>query len=142
MCSRRVQPFPWFRIALLIFLTLLVSAWGTCNAMVSFNSCEAFGPMAQLTSLSLQAIAGDSESSLLSVDGMGFTAQSQILWNGNALSTSFIDSQHLQTTITPQILASFRGSPGRTVQVSVGTRGSGVGCPVNANSAALNLVIQ
>ena len=142
MRSRLVKPYPWVRIAFLVVLTLLVSAWGTCNAMVEFNSCPGPVPMAQLTSLSPDSIFGNSESVLLIVNGSDFTAQSQILWNGNALPTSFMDSHHLQTTITQQTFASFGGSAGSSVRISVRTQSSGVGCPPAGNSATLELVIN
>ena len=140
MPSCLVQPYPWVRIALLVVLTLLVSAWGTCDAMVNFQSCQGVGSAAQVTSLSPGAIPGNSES-VLTVNGSDFTSQSQILWNGNALPTTFMDSRHLQTTITQQTFASFGGSAGGSVQISVRTLGSGMGCP-SGNSAALELIIN
>ena len=142
MRSRLVKPYPWVRIALLVVLTLLLSAWGTCNAMIDFNSCEGSVAIAQLTSLSPDAVFGDSESVLLTVNGSSFTPQSQILWNGSALPTIFMDSHRLQTTVTQQTFASFGGSPGSSVQISVRTHGSGVGCPPAGNSATLELVIN
>jgi hypothetical protein len=142
MPSPLVRPYPWVRIALLVVLTLLLAAWGTCNAMIDFSSCQGVQPMAQLTSLSPGAIPGNSDSVLLTANGSGFTPQSQILWNGSALPTVFIDSAHLQTTITQQTFASFGGSPGSTVQISVKTLGSATGCPIDGNSATLVLVIN
>jgi hypothetical protein len=142
MPSRLVRPYPWVRIAFLVVLALLVSAWGTCNVMVDFNSCQNTLPMAQLISLSPGAIAGNSESVLLTANGSGFTSQSQILWDGSALPTVFMDSLHLQTTITQQTFASFGGSSGSSVQISVRTLGSATGCPPGGNTATLELVIN
>ncbi len=140
MPSPLVVPYPWVRIALLVVLALLVSAWGTCN--FDFNSCEGVQPMAQLTSLSPGAIAGNSESVLLTANGSGFTAQSQILWDGSALPTVFVDSLHLQTTITQQTFASLGGSSGSSVQISVRTLGSATGCPPGGKTATIVLVID
>ena len=140
MCSRLVRPTPWVRIAFLVVLTLLVSAWGTCNAMVGFQSCLGVGSVAQVSSLSPGASPGNSESVLI-VNGSNFTSQSQILWNGNALPTTFIDSHHLQTTVTQETFASFGGVAGSSVQISVRTPESGMGCPIG-DSAALELVID
>src|SRR5712692_1039963 len=66
------------------------------------------------------------------------------MWNGNALPTTFIDSDHLQTPITQQTFASFGGSTGSTVQISVSSPASVavVGCPNGGNSATLALLIN
>jgi hypothetical protein len=140
MRSRLFQFSPWVRIALLVVLTLLVSAWGTCNAMVDFQSCQGVSPMAQVNGLLPGAIPGNSES-VLTVNGSDFTSQSQILWNGNALPTTFMDSHHLQTNVTQQTFASFGGVAGSSVQISVRTMGTGMGCP-GGDSGALELVID
>lgn len=142
MPSPLVRPYPWVRIVFLVILTLLFAAWGTCNATIDFNSCQSVPPMAQLTSLSPGAIAGNSDSALLTANGSGFTSQSQILWNGSALPTVFVDPLHLQTTITQQTFASFGGSSGSSVQISVKTLGSATGCPPGGNTATLELVIN
>jgi hypothetical protein len=141
MYSRLVKQYPWVRIASLVVLTLLVSAWGTCNAMVNFSSCEDSGQAAQIMSLSPGAIAGSSESVGLTVNGSDFTPQSQIFWDGSALPTTFLDSHHLQTTVTQQTFASFGGSVGGSVEISVETAGTGMGCP-RSNSGSLELVID
>jgi IPT/TIG domain len=142
MPSPLVLPYPWVRIAFLVILALLLAGWGTCNVMVDFNSCQGVQPMAQLTSLSPGAIPGNSESVLLTLNGSGFTSQSQILWDGGALPTVFMDSHQLQTTITQLTFASFGGSSGSSVQISVRTLGSATGCPPSGNSAMIELVIN
>lgn len=138
------KPFPLVRIAFVAALTLVLSGWTTCSAMIDFNSCPGAVPQPQITSLSPGAIPGDAESVLLSVNGSGFAPQSQILWNGSALQTTFTDSRHLQTTITQQTFDSFGGSAGNSVQISVWSHGSGavLGCPNGGNSATLGLVIN
>jgi hypothetical protein len=137
------KPFPSVRLALIAALTLLLSGW-TCRAMFEFNSCQGTVPQPQITSLSPGTIPGGAESVPLTVDGSGFTPQSQIMWNGSALETTFTDSRHLQTTITQQTFDSFGGSAGSTVQISVRSQGSvaGLGCPKGGSSAALALVIN
>jgi len=141
---RPCKPFPLVRIAFIAVLTLLISGWSTCTAMVDFNSCEASMPQPHIASLSPGAVAGDSTSVLLIVNGSDFVPQSQIMWNGNAMSTIFTDSSHLQTTITQQTFNSFGGAAGSSVQISVRTLGSGgvSGCPIGGNSATLELVID
>jgi hypothetical protein len=138
------KPFPLVRIAFIAVLTLLISGWSTCTAMVDFNSCEGSMLQPQITSLSPGAVPGDSTSVLLIVNGSDFVPQSQIMWNGSALPTTFKDSHHLQTAITQQTFNSFGGVAGSSVQISVRSLGSGgvSGCPVGGNSATLDLVID
>lgn len=135
------KPFPWIHIALIATLTLLLSGW-TCSAM--FISCQGVGEQPQITSLSPDTIPSDANSILLTVEGSGFTPQSQILWNGNSLQTTFLDSHRLQTTITQQTFDSFGGSVGSSVQISVRSQGSvtDLGCPIGGNSAALAIAIN
>jgi IPT/TIG domain len=143
MCSSLAnpsKPCPPICIALLAALTLLSSGW-TCTAM--FVSCQGLGTQPQITSLSPDTVPRDAESVLLIVEGSGFSPQSQIMWNGSALPTTFTDSRHVETTITQQTFDSFGGSAGSSVQISMGSKGSGTGCPPpNGNSAALLLVIN
>jgi len=135
------NPFLLIRITFVAVLTLLLSGW-TCS--VFFVSCQGVGMQPQVTSLTPDAIASDAESALLTVGGSGFTPQSRIMWNENALQTTFIDSTRLQTLITQQTFESFGGSAGTSVQVSVKSQGSvdHSGCPVDGNSAPLALVIN
>lgn len=135
------KPFTLMHVALVAALTLLLSGW-TCSAL--FVSCQGVGSPPQIAALSPDTIPSDAESVLLTVDGSGFTAQSQIVWNGNALQTTFMDSHHLQTAITRQTFDSLGGSAGSSVQISVRSQGSvdNFGCPIGGNSAALVLVIN
>jgi hypothetical protein len=124
---------PFSLIALIAALTLLLSGW-TCSGM--FVSCQGIS-QAQITSLSPGTIPRDVHSVPLTVAGSGLTPQSQIMWNGSTLETTFLDSQHLQTTITRETLESF--GDGSSVRISVS---QGSGCPIHGNSAALDLVIN
>jgi hypothetical protein len=137
----RCKPFTLMHVALLAALTLLLSGW-TCSAL--FVSCQGVGSPPQIAALSPDTIPSDTESVLLTVDGSGFTPQSQIMWNENTLQTTFMDSHHLQTAITRQTFDSLRGSGGSSVQISVRSQGSvdNFGCPIGGNSAALVLVIN
>jgi hypothetical protein len=128
------------RLALIAALTLLLSGW-TCSGI--FLSCQGVG-QSQVTSLSPDTIPSDAESVLLTVDGSGFTPQSQIMWNGNPLQTTFMDSHHLQTTVTQQTFDSFGGTLVNNVQISVRSQASfdDLGCPIVGNSATLVLIIH
>ena len=138
------KPFPLIRIALIAALTLLLCGWSTCTAMVDFKSCQGSIPQPQLASLSPGAVPGDTTSVLLIVNGNNFVPQSQIMWNGNAMLTTFMDSSHLQTTITQQTFNSFGGAAGGSVQIFVRSVASGgvPGCLSGGNSATLDLVIN
>jgi ABC-type Fe3+ transport system permease subunit len=78
------------------------------------------------------------------VIGNNFVSQSQIFWNGNALLTVFVDSQHLETTVTQQVFQQFGGSPGNSVVISVNSAVTSpvVGCPIGGSSATLVLTIN
>lgn len=66
------------------------------------------------------------------------------MWNGNALQTTFLDSHHLQTTVTQQAFHSFGGSMGNNAQIPVMSQASidDLRCPIGGNSATLVLVIN
>jgi hypothetical protein len=132
------------RVAFITALTLLLSGWTTCNALFVFNSCQGSVPQPQITSLSPDTIPDDAGSVLLVVNGSAFVPQSQIMWNGSALRTTFMNPRHLQTTITQETLDSFGGSAGSNVQISVRSLGSvaDLGCPIGGNSTTLVLVIN
>ena len=123
---------PFSLIALIAALTLLLSGW-TCSGM--FVSCQGVS-QAQITSILPGKIPSDANSVPLTAAGSGFTPQSQIMWNGSTLETTFLDSHHLQTTITRDTFESFGG--GNRVRISVS---QGSGCPIGGN-AALDLVIN
>ncbi len=123
---------------------LLAQDLGIAVYHVKFSSCPGTVPLPQITSLSPDTIPGDTESVLLIANGSDFVPQSQIMWNGSALQTTFTDSRHLQATITQQTLDSFGGSAGSSVQISVRSQGTApvLGCPNGGNSATLVLVIN
>ena len=143
ICIDPRKPLLPVRVVLIATLTLLVSGWSTCSVMGAFNSCQSSIAQPQVTSLSPGAIDIANESTLLQVNGRNFNAQSQIMWNGNGLPTTFVNSRLLETTITPQTFVSFGGAMGSTVQVSVMSGSvAAAGCPSSSGSASLLLIIQ
>jgi hypothetical protein len=134
------KPFTPIHIGFIAALTLLLCGW-TCRAM--FVSCQGVGEQPQITFLSPDTIPSDTNSVLLTVEGSGFTPQSQIMWNGSSLQTTFLDSHRLQTAITQQTFTSFGGSAGSNVQISVRSPASfdDFGCPIGGNSAVLVVII-
>ena len=61
---------------------------------------------------------------MLTVEGSGFVPQSEILWDQNPLPTTFIDSRHLQTTVTQDTFESYGGSAGKNVSIAVTSPGN------------------
>ncbi len=103
------------RIVFIALLPLFLSGW-TCTAIVSWNSCP---DSVQIISLSPHTISANAQLVVLTVNGNNFDPPSRILWNGNPLQTNFIDSHHLQTTITWQMLELLGASAGVNVLISV-----------------------
>jgi hypothetical protein len=134
---------PWLRIGLVAALSLTLSGW-TCTAIIGFNSCLGVPATPQVTLLSPSAISATADSVLLTVSGSGFVPQSQILWNGSVLPTTFVDSQHLQATITQQTFTQFGGAFGSNVLISVNSPATAtvVGCPIAGSSGTLVLLIN
>jgi hypothetical protein len=146
MGSGRVNPrkhSTWLRIVLIVFLTLALSGWTTCSGMFVWDSCPDQVPMPQILSIEPGSMPGNLDSIVLTVTGADFVSQSQILWNGNALETTFNDSQHLTSMITQQILESFGGSPAGSVLISVRSQAhnNDFGCSNGGTSATLILII-
>lgn len=137
-------PCALVRVALAAVLTLHLLGWTTCTAIVGFTSCPGTVSPPQISSLTPDSISGEASSVLLTVSGRSFSPQSQILWNGSALPTTFVDSQHLQTTITQQTFDSFGGQADSSVLISVTLPGSLalVRCPNGGISATLVLIIS
>jgi hypothetical protein len=131
-----------YRIALILALASLLSAW-TCSAVVNLDNCHGAVPYPQIDVLSPNPISADMLSVVLTVEGRGFVPQSEILWNQNPLPTIFIDSRHLQTTITQETFESYGGSAGKNVWITVTSPGSAyvVGCANGGNSSSLLLEI-
>lgn len=132
-----------YRILFILTLVSLCSA-GTCTAVVNLDNCRAATPYPQIGALSPNPISAETASVVLTVEGSGFVPQSEILWNQNPLPTTFIDSRHLQTTVTQETFDSFGGSAGTNVLITVMSPGttSVVGCPNGGNSSTLILGVN
>ena len=143
MHSRLVTACKPHRIALVLLLTWLLSAW-TCSGIFRFDSCFDAVPQPQITSLWPEMVAANASSVLLTVSGTGFVSQSQILWNGNPLQTTHVDSRHLQAAITQQTFEMFGGSSGTNVLISVISQRSTFisGCANGGSSATLVLLVN
>jgi hypothetical protein len=146
--ARKMRTIRWhmgfvckpYRIALILALASLCSAW-MCTAVVNLDNCRSAVPYPQVGALSPNPISADAASVVLTVEGSGFVPQSEIQWNNNPLPTTFIDSRHLQTTITQDTYGS---SAGKNAWITVMSPGSTyvVGCANGGNSSSLLLEID
>jgi len=132
-----------YRMALVLALASLLSAW-TCSAVVNLDNCRGAVPYPQIGALSPNPVSADTLSAVMTVEGSGFVPQSEILWNKNPLPTTFIDSRHLQTTITQETFDSYGGSAAKNVWITVTSPGSTyvLGCANGGNSSSLLLEID
>jgi len=130
-------------IGLVLAFASLLSAW-TCTAIVNLENCRTATPYPRIGAVSPDPISADTVSVVMTVEGSAFAPQSEILWNQYPLPTTFIDSGHLQTTITEETFNSYGGSAGKNVWISVSSPGntSVVGCPNGQNSSGLLLEID
>lgn len=126
---------PWLRVSLVLILTFALSGW-TCTAV----SCFGVVTMPQIDSLSPNSLSANATPAPLIVSGDNFIPESQIMWNGHALATTFMDSQHLQASITLQTFQQFGGSQGDNVRIAVNSPAAR--CPVSGSSGTLVLVIR
>jgi hypothetical protein len=134
-----------YRIALVLVISPLISAW-TCYSIVNLKSCPGAVPQPQIVALWPDTIPADAASVRLIVEGNGFVDQSEILWNGNPLQTTFLDPDHLQATITHQTFESYGGLAGGSALISVMSPGTGStsveGCQDGGSSGWLALFIS
>jgi len=130
-------------ILFVLVLVSLCSGW-TCTAVVNLDNCRAATPYPQIGALSPNPISADTVSTVLTVEGSGFVPQSEVLWDKNPMPTAFVDSSHLQTTVTQQTFDSFGGQAGTNVLITVTSPGttSVVGCSNGGNSSTLLLEID
>ena len=128
-------PVPWLRVSLVLMLTFALSGW-TCSAV----SCFGVATTPQIASLSPSSLSATVAPVPLLVIGDNFIPESQILWNGHALATTFMDSQHLQASITQKTFRQFGGSQGDNVRIAVNSPAAR--CPVSGSSGMLVLVIN
>ena len=140
---RPSTPFSWVRFAFVAALPLLLSGWTTCAAIVNLSGCPSAVPLPQISSLSPDTVGGFAQPVPLVVVGNGFVPQSQILWNGSPLPTTFTDSRHLQTMITQQTFDSFGVSSGSNVLIAVRSPASAtvLGCSGGGDSSTLVLIV-
>lgn len=128
-------PVPWLRVTLVLILTFALSGW-TCSAV----SCFGVTTTPRIASLSPTSLSAAATPIPLVVTGDNFIPESQIMWNGHPLATTFMDSQHLQASITLQTFQQFGGSQGDNVRIAVNSPAAR--CPVSGSSGALVLVIN
>jgi hypothetical protein len=137
------KPLLTIRLACLAIVTMVFCGW-TCSGFVGFDSCFDAIPQPEISSLTPDAVWWGSDPVLLTVNGSYFVSQSQVLWNGSPVLTTYLNSHQLQTTITLETFDSLGGSAGSTVSITVRTPQSisTVGCTNGGTSGVIFLVIN
>jgi hypothetical protein len=137
------KPILALRIAFIWVLVFVSCGW-TCSAIFHWgDNCFDTVMQPQIISVWPGTISSRADSAVLIVSGSDFIAQSQILWNGNALPTTFINSRRLEAIITQQTFVSFGVAAGSSVQISVISPRSSfvVGCSTGWTSGILVVFI-
>jgi IPT/TIG domain len=130
------------RIAFVAVVTLASCGW-TCSGIISFDGCFDTTALPKIDSLFPDTVSWGLNS-VLTVNGSHFVSQSQILWNGNPVQTTYLNSHQLRMTITQETFDAFGGSPRSTVPVAVISPSSKtvVGCPDGGTSGIILLFID
>lgn len=87
----------------------------------------AYNAPPQVTQLAPSVMQAGSGSFILAVDGDGFTVGSSVLWNGQALPTTFLSSGQLTASVDSSLIA---GLGWASVAVSTPAPGGGTSAPV------------
>ncbi|HKO10544.1 MAG TPA: IPT/TIG domain-containing protein [Acidobacteriaceae bacterium] len=87
----------------------------------------AYNAPPQVTQLAPSVIQAGSGSFILAVDGDGFTAGSSVLWNGQALPTTFLSSGQLTASVDSSKIA---GLGWASISVSTPAPGGGTSAPL------------
>jgi len=80
-----------------------VSSNNQANASTTVTG-NAFNAAPSVTQLSPSLIQSGSSTTTLTVDGTGFTSGSSILWNGQALPTTFVSSGQMTATVDSSLI--------------------------------------
>lgn len=80
-----------------------VSSNNQTNASTTVTG-NAFNAVPSLTQISPSLIQAGSSTTILTVDGTGFTAGSTVLWNGQALPTTFVSAGQMTATVDSSLI--------------------------------------
>lgn len=119
MCSRK-----WLMVALV--------ACGLASACSEFNTNLSVQTSASVLSfVSPSTVSAGAQGFTITANGAGFVSGALILWNGTALTTTFVSG----TQLTAPVPASNLTTPG-TVQIAVDIPGSAVSGTTNPNTSS------
>jgi hypothetical protein len=90
------------------------SPGGGISNSVTFTINAANNPLPAITTLSPSRTTAGSSAFALTVNGSNFVASSQVIFSGNALSTTYVSANQLTATI-PSALVASAGTPSVTV---------------------------
>lgn len=128
-------PMPWALCAMVLALLFLPG----CNALNPL--CTSARPAPVIGSLSASTItfAQVQQGFVLTVTGSEFVSSSVVIINGTTLSTTVLNSQSLQVTISTTLISG-PGSASVTVNTPSGNSGY-LGCTSGGTTSALTLTI-
>lgn len=125
----------WALCALVLALLLLPA----CNALNPLCSSSRPAPVMGSLSASTITFAQVQQGFVLTVTGRKFVASTVVIINGTTLSTTVVNSQSLQVTISTELIS---GPGSASVAVNTPSGNSGyVGCTSGGTSSALTLTI-
>jgi len=107
---------------------------GTLSNTINFGIGQQSSGAPVITSLSPSSAAPGGPAFTMTVFGSGFAVGSVVLWNGNTLSTTFVNTSQL-TAFVPASLISSQGSASVNVLVPGGTLSNGVAFTISTQSS-------
>jgi hypothetical protein len=121
-------------------LFALVFLPGCNNALNPFCGSARPAPLIGSLSPSTMSFAQVQQGSVLTVNGSQFVSSSEVVINGNSLSTIVASGQQLKVTLTTGVISG-PGPVNVTVRTPSGNSGD-VGCTSGGNSSVLVLTIN
>ena len=88
-----------------VFGSLLLTAMGDGSLMSAPLRVTVVDALFRLTGIAPKQIASGSPATTLVLTGTGFNASSQVFWNGNSLTTTFVSSTSISAVVPAPLLA-------------------------------------
>lgn len=124
-------------------ITAAVLCLCSCDSFY-ISTCTLSTPVPVLDSVSPKTIDVRTLPVTITATGSDFQTWSQIHWGSIALPTTYVDSQHLSTIVTPNTLASLNDDSGAGV-IFVFTEGQGnvsTNCANGGSSANITIIVN
>ncbi len=144
---RETLPLRRFELVLTVVVCSAFLLMPGCNGffVIGGRSCFNETPIPKLSSVSPATIDTQALPVTVTVTGSNFQTWSKIFWNGADLPTTYIDSHHLSTVVTPELMTGLFISNG-TALISVSTAGQPMGdllgCPNGGFTATFVIIVN